>query len=342
MEKLIALSKDEEERALEIYRQSIVVDCLQASEFNSEYLDLLRKSGLTVVHKTIATNHRPCETIKRISEFMKLISDNEELALTIEKYADIERAKRENKVGIVLGFQNVNPLEGNINLLYAYQKLGIKIIQLSYNERSPAADGCAEPTNCGLSKFGVKLIEYMNKLKMIVDISHVGDRSSLEAIELADHVICSHANARKLCNNIRNKSDEVIKALAEKDGVIGVNAFPAFVKKTKMKLGEKPTINDLLDHIDYIVNLVGVRHVGLGLDFIDNWPIEKHRELTTQPEIWGKPAPSGYYEYPIGIENASKVVNIARGLVARGYSNDEIKLILGENWLRIFRRVMQL
>ncbi len=337
---ILKLRKSDENRALEIFSKSIVIDCLQASIFNDEYFDLLKRSGVTVVHKTIATNHNLSETIKNISNFIKLIHDNSDKALLIEKFDDILRAKRERRVGVIFGFQNVNPLEGDVNLLNIYYRLGVRIIQLSYNDRSLAADGCGEKIDCGLSYFGVEVIERMNKLKMIVDISHMGERSSLEAIDYADYVICSHANARSVCYNVRNKSDEVIMALAEKDGVIGVNAFPAFVKRTRMEIGERPTINDLLDHIDYIVNLVGIKHVGLGLDFIDNWPIERHKELTIRPDIWGNPTPKGIYEYPIEIENASKIINIARGLVVRGYSDREIKMILGENWLRIFRKIL--
>ncbi|RLE54282.1 MAG: membrane dipeptidase [Candidatus Methanomethylicota archaeon] len=333
------LSKDEEDRALELHKKCVIVDGLQASIFTDEYLQKVRDAGVTVVHKTVASEHNLSEAVKSIADWYSKIERNSDKALLATTVEDMIKAKREGKVAYIFGFQNTIPLEYDLNLLEVYYRLGVRIIQLTYNERNLVGDGCGERTNCGLSNFGVELIERMNKLKMIVDISHVGDKSGLEAIELADIPVCTHANARALCNNVRNKDDETIKALAEKDGVIGVNAFPAFVKWTRMDVGERPSVSDLLDHIDYIVNLVGIDHVGLGLDLIDNWPIEKHKTLMKRPDIWGKPAPDGTYKYPIGIENVTQIINITRGLVARGYSNVEIEKILGKNWLRIFSKL---
>jgi len=337
----IKLSKSEEERALEIHEKSIIVDCLQASVFTDEYFKTVKEAGVTIVHKTVASDNNLSEAIKLIADWYDKLERNKNHAFLALTFEELLKAKRENKVAYIFGFQNTLPIESNVTLLDVFYKLGVRIIQLTYNEKNLVGDGCGERTNCGLSNFGIRVIERMNKLGMIVDIGHVGDKTGMEAIELAETVICSHANARKICNNPRNKDDETIKALAEKDGVIGVNAFPAFVKWTRTELGERPTVNDLLDHIDYIVNLVGVDYVGLGLDLIDNWPLERHRILDRRPDIWGKPAPDGRYHYPEGIENVTQIINITKGLVARGYSDDEIQKILGKNWLRVFKRVFK-
>ena len=180
---------------------------------------------------------------------------------------------------------------------------------------------------------------------MIVDVSHVGDKSSMEAIERANIVVASHANARSVCDNMRNKTDECLKALAEKDGVIGVNALTSLVKWTKVEKGIRPTINDLLDHVDYMTDLIGVNYIGIGFDHIDLWPPERQASLVIgAPHLYGKTYPMdgttrGIYPYPEGMDSEVQFLNFTRGLVARGYSNEEIQKILCLNWMRVYQKV---
>ena len=129
-----------------------------------------------------------------------------------------------------------------------------------------------------------------------------------------------------------------MRAIVAKDGIIGINAYPAFVKWTRMEVGERPTVDDLLDHIDYVVELVGVDYVGISLDLIENAEEVESSLLATNPEIWGLPNPEGKYLFPIGIEGVSDFKNITRGLVARKYSDGDIRKILGGNWLRVLNK----
>lgn len=337
----LKLDRNEEERALEIHEKSIIVDCLQASIFTYKYFNEVLRAGVTVVHKTVATSVSLSEAIRNIADWYLKLERHKDKALLALKMKEIYEAKRSGKLAFIFGLQDTLMIENKVELLDIFYKLGIRIIQLTYNEMNLVGCGCGEKYDCGLSNFGIKVIDRMNKLNMAVDISHVSDKTSIDAIDHSNIVICSHANSRRICNNVRNKSDEIIMALAEKDGVIGVNAFPSFVKKTKMEIGERPTINDLLDHIDYIVNLVGINHAGLGLDFIDNWPLNKHKLLLKRTDIWGKPNHDGIYRYPMGIEHVGDIINITKGLVSRGYSNIEIRKILGENWLRVIRNLLK-
>lgn len=334
-----SLSDAEEKRALELHKKSVVIDCLQASEFVDEYFQTVKDAGVTAINKTVASRHSMAEAVKSIADWYRKIRKHSNIALLATTVKDILEAKKTGKVAYIFGFQNTLPLEVfGVDLLDVFYNLGVRIIQITYNEKNLVGDGCGERTDCGLSYFGIDVIERMNDLGMIVDIGHVGDRTGMEAIERAKVVICSHANARAVCNNVRNKTDETIKALAEKDSVIGINAFPAFVKWTKTEEGIRPTVNDLLDHLDYIVELVGVNHVGIGLDLIDNWPMERTRGLDARPDIWGKPGPKGTYDYCEGMETVTEIINITRGLVSRGYSDQEIEKILGKNWMRVFKR----
>jgi membrane dipeptidase len=270
------------------------------------------------------------ETIKRILDMQDLINEESEKVLLAKTAEDVAIAKREEKVAIFLGFQNIPPLENDLRTLKLYHHLGVRIIQLSYHFRNAAADGGAEPLGSGLSLFGILLVEEMNRLGMVVDLAHVGKQSVLDAIEVSkDPVIASHSNPRALVDAYQNKTDEEIKALAEKGGVIGITAFPRLVSLEP----DKCTLDDLLNFIDYVVRLVGVSYVGIGLDFAEGWaefPPYRRNLIKIDKRI---------YAWPKGIETITEFPNITRGLVERGYSDNEIQKILGGNFLRVFKKV---
>lgn len=312
--------------------------------WTDEYFRTVLEAGVTAVNKTIAGGggyDNLSSSIVKCAEWIRRIRQHSDVACVATRIEDIYDAKKHGKVAYVFGFQDTLMIEGTLDLLDLFYVLGVRIIQLTYNTKNLVGDGCGERTDCGLSRFGLDLIDRMNSLGIVVDIGHVGDRTSNEAIEYGKVVVCSHANARSICDNVRNKTDETIKALAEKDGVIGVNAFPSFVKWTKTERGERPTVEDLLDHVDYIVKMVGINHVGIGLDLIDNWPLDRHRGLDIRPDIWGRPSPKGTYDYPVGIDHVAGMVNIAKGLVKRGYSDQDVKKVLGENWIRVYKKVLR-
>lgn len=326
------------DKALELHSKSLVIDGCQSSNFIDSYFKTVKEAGVTAAITTVAWTHNLYESIKRISAWYSKIDRNSDLAVFAWNVEHIFRAKKEGKVAYFFALQDTTPLEGDVNILDVLHRLGIGIIQLTYNEKNSVGDGCGERTNCGLSEFGIKVVGRMNKLDLIVDLSHTGDRTTEEAIELAEIPVFSHSNARALCENVRNKTDEQIRSVAEKGGIIGVNAFPSFVKRRRTEKGELPTVNDLLDHIEYIIRLVGVNYVGLGLDFIENATAEEYVLLRSRPDIWGLPTLKGVYEYASNIQTVSEIFNITLGLVARGYSDREIRKILGENWVRVLSR----
>ena len=335
---LLQLTREEEERASALHKLSVVIDGTQASEFTDAYFKTVREAGVTASIVTVAWKQNLHETLKLIWDWRAKINQNRDVALFAESIDDILRANNEQKAAYLFGFQNTTPLDGDVDLLGVYRDLGVRMIQLTYNEENLLGCGCGVKNDTGLTHLGVEIIERMNELRMLVDLSHVGDRTTTQAIELADLPVFSHTNARSVCNNVRNKPDEQIKAIAAKDGIVGINAYPSFVKRTRTEIGERPTMGDLLDHIDYIVDLVGIDHVGISLDLIENAEEEEFALLASNPEVWGLPNPQGKYEYPIGIEGISEIKNITRDLVARGYSDGDIKKILGENWLRVLNK----
>jgi len=335
------LTAAQETQATEIHKKAMIVDGTQASNFTDQYFKAVRDAGVTLSIPTVASDENLSECVKLIANWYTRIKRNQAVALPAETITDVKRAKEENKVAYIFTFQNTHPLEANVDLLDVFHRLGVRMIQITYNEKNLVGDGCGERTDGGLSNFGLKVIERMNDLDMIVDLSHVGDRTTDEAIEASRLVVCSHSNARSVCKNVRNKKDEQIKAIAKKDGIIGVAAFPSFVKWTRTEKGELPAVKDLLDHIDYIAKLVGTDHVGLGFDFIEGKEEEETELLLTRPDIWGLPGPRGVYDYTEGIDGISKVINITRGLIERGYSDNDILKILGRNWLRVLEKSLK-
>ena len=354
MKKIFDLTKDEAKYALEIYSKSIVVNALDACIFDDEYIRTIRDSGITATAMGIGGG------ASFVARRYKLFDENPYIIGPVTTVKEIRQAKERSKVAAIFNTQNPAMLITNwplfeglpsFDFLRIYHKLGLRILMPTYNIRNVFADGCDERTNCGLSKAGVELIEMMNKLNIIADCSHMGIQDTLDVCEYSKFPVCTHSNARAVCDNVRNRTDEEIKAIAEKGGVLGIVTFPTFVKWTKTEEGEKPTIEDVLDHIDYISNLVGVKHVGFGFDFIEgsSGPSERAKRLrpprpiefdpiATRPPIWGKRGPRGYWEYAEDIDDITKTSNMAKGLVARGYSESEIKGVLGENWLRVFKR----
>lgn len=375
MKRISELNKEEQQRALDLHRKTIVIDTLN----NIHYLDSvfgkwswggreeriwrarkedikplffkrLAEGGYTAIVTTAV--FRDClfeEALKRVYYHRQFIEENSDkifLATTIE---DIESAKKEGKVAIVFGFQNPKPMIPLVEVrplsevvqdagsaVAIFYSLGVRITQLTYNYRNLIAEGCNERTNCGLSKFGVRFVEKLNELGMVIDLSHAGPATVMDAIEYSkDPVICSHTNVYSLCENIRNIQDEGIKALAEKGGVIGISGWSYHLVPPPTRA----TIEDVLDHIEYLVNLVGVDHVGYGSDAAEFMPVERFEGLEIEnPELMfsGQKFEETLAE---GLDTISKLPNLTKGLVARGYSDQEISKILGGNWLRVFKRV---
>lgn len=252
------------------------------------------------------------------------IEQSSETFFLAENCSKITKAKMEKKIAVIYYLQGLPPLEGELFYLRIFQKLGVRIIQLTYNERNEIGDGCLEKSNGHLSNFGVQVIKELNRLGIVIDLTHLGEKSFHDAVEISESpVVVSHSNSKKICNHVRNLSDEQIIAIAQKGGVVGVNAFPYHVKEND------PTIKDMLDHMDHIVRLVGIDHVGIGLDlsyYTDG--VDKYPDLYVPPPVTVK-----------GLETPAKVPNLITGLIKRGYSRDDIMKILGTNFLRVYQHI---
>jgi membrane dipeptidase len=319
-----------------LHRQSIICDghCdtlmrvvegkLRLGERSAEgHLDLprLREGGVTaqVFALFLEDRYLPAgaakQTLRMLDALYGELQTNSDTFMLAERAADIEKAKAVGKVAAVIGFEGAEALEGDLGLLRAFYRLGLRVITVTWSRRNQAADGTYEArTGGGLTNFGLELVAECNRLGIVLDISHLAPAGARDLLNSSsDPIIASHSNAYALCPHPRNLSDEQLRALANKGGVVGVTFVPAFIVPEP----GQASLDMLLDHIDHIVQVAGIDHVALGSDFDGFGP-----------------------NVPLGLEDVTCMPAITAGLGARGYSEAEIQRVLGLNFLRVFHQVV--
>ena len=321
------------------YNDSIVFDALNVSNWDSAAVfDSLDAGGVTGINATVAIWEGFSETMDNLAGWVHRFERYSDTLTQARTVSDILQAKERGKVGVALGWQNASPIENDINRLALFHELGVRIIQITYNERNLVGNGCYERTDEGLSRFGQDVVREMNRLGILVDLSHVGDQTTLDAAELSDQpVACTHANARGFFEHPRNKTDDALRLIAERGGVIGANAFPPFLRN-----GFESTLSDYVDAIEDLIERVGIDHVGIGTDYTQNQPKEFFDWIFSQQGTKKMDVSDAYPEnllHPAGMETPDSLSNVAAELRSRGYRADDISKLLGGNWLRLFRQV---
>jgi membrane dipeptidase len=328
--------------AKSLHNKSIIIDavCPLVSD-DPDYIDWYLQGGVTAIAPTVASTEGARTALARLAAWHRLLRERDDLIL-VRQSNDIELAKHSGRLGIYLHFQGTDPIENDLDLIDLYKSLGVGVVQLAYNVKNRVGDGCEERTDAGLSHFGIKLIERLNRARVIVDCSHTGLRTSLDAIECSTApVVLSHSNARSVHPSARNASNSLIDAIAHSGGVIGVVGFPAMVAETTV-----PSLDQFVAHIDAIVQQVGVNCVGLGIDYY-RWQagIASDEEARVDYEklkrtgVWGAAYPPPPHRYPAGIETPRTLPNLTLRLLERGYSESDVRKILGGNWLRVMQSV---
>jgi len=308
---------------------------------DARYLAWYQEGGVTALAPTVGGWEDARATVTRIAAWHRVLRERDDLLL-VRQAGDIKVAKQRGCLGIYLHLQGTDPVDDNLDLIDLYKNLGVGVIQLTYNVKNRVGDGCEERTDAGLSRFGIKLVERLNQARVIVDCSHTGLRTALEAIECSKApVIGSHTNLASVHRSARNASDELVKAIARSGGVVGVTGFPAFVVDSTA-----PSLDQFIFHIDGLVALVGIDHVGLGIDYYwgqagvasDQEALDTYNKLASAGR-WSSAYPPPPHRYPAGIETPRTLRNLTARLLARGYREPEVRKILGENWLRVMRSV---
>jgi membrane dipeptidase len=318
------------DRSRNLHNASIVVDATCPQDYWNENFEQWIAGGATCCVVTVAFTESTRDAVKNIAALYKLLRDNDHRLVLASTTDEIRQAKVNGKLAVVMQFQGTHPIEYDINLVELYARLGVRIMQLTYNQRGPVGDGCEEPGNAGLSVFGRQVVGELNRLGIAVDLSHTGVRTSFDAIEVSTlPCIVSHANCSTLHVSKRNLSDELIRAVAQRGGVIGLNGYPAFVAG---KLA--PTLDDLIDHMVHIDSIAGPGHVGLGLDYYQCSASTYDKYVSAgiwHPDTYPRPP----WNFPAGIEDPSTLDRLTQRLVQRDFTDDEIRGVLGENWMRV-------
>lgn len=347
------LSKAQEERARELHEKCIVFDMHsdipceivrrryhgETKVLNAVFWEPLRKGGVDAIWFSTPPHlmHYPNYRGDYIEAGMRCIDvtlveleecqDHFMLAIRAQ---EILEAKRKGKVAVLLGFEGADPVGENLGNLRNFYRLGIREVQLTWNYRNQVCDGIYETRNAGLSEFGKELIREMNRLGILIDTSHINTKGLEDALSLSTQPIyMSHTAARALVDHPRNITDEQAKAIVRKGGMIGICFLPQFVASGNA------TVEHVLDHLDHFVELVGSNHVGLGPDYIDYCLEVMMQALKGMAYDKGET-----FRYPEGAENTSKLLNITRGMVARGYSDEDIENVLGRSMLVLIGRVI--
>lgn len=322
-----------------IYENAVVIDALNVSNWDSSAVyRSLESGGVTGINATIAVWEGFTETMDNIAEWMVRFREFEDVISQATSVKDILQAKEEGKTGVVFGWQNTSPIGHDLKRLELFHALGVRIVQITYNERNLVGNGCYERNDEGLSNFGLDTVKELNRLGILIDLSHVGDKTSLEAADLSEQpVSCTHANARSMFDHPRNKTDELLKLVTERGGVIGANAYPPFLAN-----GFQSTVSDYVDVIDDLVERVGINHVGIGTDYCQDQPVSFFDWIFSQQGTKPPAIPLDYpdpFHHPIGMETPDGFANIAEELSDRGYAESDIVKVIGGNWMRLFREV---
>jgi len=325
--------------ARRLFAEAVVIDGLDTSNWGDEQVFRdLRDGGVTAVNATCAIWEGFEEALANITAWLRWFEDYADYIRPVRRVADIRAAKAEGRAGIILGWQNAAPVGNDVRRFRLFHALGVRIVQLTYNERNLFGNGCWERHDDGLSVIGLAAIREMNRLGILIDLSHVGDRTVLETIEHSEQPVAfTHANARSQTDYPRNKTDEAIRALTGRGGVVGANAFPAHHRH-----GYDSTLDDYLDAVDYLVDMVGDDQVAIGTDFCMGRSLEWFDWIGAshgrEPYLDSGDVPQPFRLLQ-GFANPLEFVNVAEGLLRRGYSEDAVRKILGGNWLRLFGEV---
>ncbi len=340
-------------RTLEVMESNTIMDMLSPLTLNATQLFNLimrpgvfevgdlgkyKEAGIDVYHFAVGFGGPNAyqDLLKYFGSLNGFIANNGDELMRIDSISDIDRVKASGKTGVLLGVQNAEHFTkpGDVDDFYG---LGQRISQLTYNTRNRIGNGCTERVDGGISSFGFDIIKRMNEVGMAVDVSHCGERTTMDAFEASSKpVLATHSNARALNDHVRCKTDEALKAMAKSGGAIGITGMRNFVKAT-----DPTTIEDVLDHFDYVARLVGVEHVGVGSDIdlygYDALPKDELAKLRNNRD--NEKYKSRERSDIDLLNHPKRMFDLTEGLIGRGYSDEDLSGILGGHFRRALSEI---
>ena len=336
-------------QARALYQRSLVLDCNSAPPTRDSLplpaadLELVRGSGVTALKWSLGgINSNFADTMGEISQVQQLVEVHPDYFLQVRMAADLERAKREGKLGLILSFESADMFGGKLDSIDLFRGLGVRVMQMSYNRKSPFAAGVMEPDGGGLTTLGREAVARMNKVGVAIDVSHANAATSADVLALSTRpVVMTHAGSAVVHAHPRNKSDEQLRALAAKGGVVGIFDLPYLTASPR-----QPTVEDYLQHLEHVLKLIGEDHVGIGSDVglepFDTGP-KGMAEFKKEGEARlaaGLAAPEEDRPvYVEGLNTPRRLEVIADQLLKRGYSESATQKVLGGNFARVFTQI---
>ena len=316
------------------------IDNLQYCNWSKEIFEINREANLDAVHATICYHEDYDELQINIDLWKKYFENYSSLIFQGFNSKDIERAKQENKTAIFFGLQNCSPIEDNIEYVEVLKKQGVLFMQLTYNNQSLLATGCYEEKDAGITRMGREVIKEMNRVKMIIDMSHSAELSTLEAIEISQEpIVVSHANPSFWHKGLRNKSDTILKELNDSGGMIGFSIYPHHLKGAS-----ECTLDSFCEMVAETTKKISVKQIGIGSDLCIRHPdsiVEWMRNGTwTKTKDFGEGSSKnpGFPPQPSWFEDARGFGNLEIGLRKVGFNEEETHDILGNNWYNFYRK----
>ena len=314
------------------------IDCLQYANWSEKIFRQMREGGVDAVHVTIAYHETFRETVSNIEAWNRRFEQYSDLILKGRSVADIDHARETRRTAIFFGFQNPSPIEDDIGLVEVLHDLGARFMQLSYNNQSLLATGCYETEDPGITRMGREVIAEMNRVGLVVDMSHSSDRSTIEAAEISERPIAiTHANPHAWMPARRNKRDDVIRAVTERGGMLGFSLYPHHLKD-----GSSCTLESFCEMVAQTADVYGIEHVGIGTDLCQDQPdsvVEWMRVGRWTKGIdfgEGSADAPGFPTMPEWFQDNRDFGRIEQGLRAAGMTDQDVAAVMGENWYRFF------
>lgn len=330
-----------ESRANRLHRTSIVIDTGVSGLAHERQIE----GGVTATLVTVSgpNTEEIDEVMLRIMQYTENVYAHPDRLTIINTPDDIRAAKASGRVGYILHFQGMSHITKRLYWVEMFARIGVRVMSLTYNGQNQLGCGAGEINDTGLTYFGRQVVREMNRVGVVIDLSHLGERTARDVIDIADGpFVLTHSNPRGMVDHGRNASSDLMKAVAATGGVMGISVYAPLLDKED---GRFPTVETVLDHIEFAINEIGVDHVGIGTDVAamtdSRWLFYQLRHRDMVPEYYFDPPYLGKAKYHSvdGFQTPADMPKLTRGLIERGYSDEDVVKILGANFLRVFDQV---
>lgn len=349
-----SLDEQQRARAAQLHETTQIIDGLVAGTYyldDPDYRDRLSEAGIAAGNLTVGgPSFDYIDTLEDVVHSRARVKKNDDNYLFVESVADIDAAEDSGRTGIIMGFQGANWVGDDLSRIVTMAELGVRVIDPTYNRGNTLGDGCCEHRDAGLTMLGRESIHTFNEQGIVLDVSHCSDTTTIDVVEHStDPVIASHIGCRALANSqARAHTDEQLREVAENGGVNCITPFPPVIKRDPdTHEVRQATVGDVLNHIDHAIDIGGIDSVAFGGDMSDRTLDQKSISEGSNLNVWRKTHPEVYGDgptdrmdpYPQDLSRYTELPNLTAGLVDRGYSDDDVRKIMGQNLRRVFQTV---